>query len=69
MRAVNSTREIELKIGRSTALVNNQTISLEHSPFIDGGRTIVPLTFIRDALDVRVNYDAATGNLLIESKK
>jgi hypothetical protein len=69
VRAVNSSREIELKIGNPNALVNNQTMTMERKPFIETGRTIVPLTFIRDALNVNISYDEKSGRLLIESNK
>lgn len=69
VRAVNATREIEIKVGNASALVNNDTITMEHKPFIDGGRTIVPLSFIRDSMSVKINFDAKTGRLLIESNK
>ncbi len=69
VRAVNSSREIELKIGDANALVNNQTLTMERKPFIETGRTIVPLTFIRDALNVKISYDEKSGRLLIESNK
>lgn len=68
VRAVNSTREIEIKIGDAKALVNNDTVTMERKPFIQSGRTIVPMTFIRDALNVKINYDEKSGRLLIESK-
>ena len=69
VRAVNAEREIELRIGQTSAQVNNQTLPLELAPFIDRGRTIVPLSFVRDALDVKIHYDPKTGNLLIESER
>ncbi|HZO91720.1 MAG TPA: copper amine oxidase N-terminal domain-containing protein, partial [Chthonomonadaceae bacterium] len=68
VRAVNDTREIEIKIGNAKAKVNNQTVQMEARPYIDRGRTIVPLSFIRDALDVNVQYDPQTGRMLIERK-
>ncbi len=68
VRAVNDTREIELKIGKNTALVNNRQLTLERAPFIDSGRTLVPLTFIRDALSVDARYDEATGRVLLRTK-
>lgn len=68
VRAVNETREIELRIGKGTALVNNRTLSLDRAPFIDSGRTMVPLTFIRDALAVNVNYDNNSGKVMLRSK-
>ncbi|MDW8104168.1 MAG: stalk domain-containing protein [Armatimonadota bacterium] len=69
VRAVNAEREIELRIGQPSAQVNNQVIPMEVAPFIDRGRTIVPLSFVRDALDVKIHYDPKTGNLLIESER
>ena len=69
LRAVNSTREIELHVGDSEAKVNNQTVQIEKKTFIEKGRTLVPLSFVRDALDVNVTYDPTTGHLRIESKK
>lgn len=69
VRAVNAEREIELRIGSPSARVNNQTLPMEVAPFIDRGRTIVPLSFVRDAMDVKIHYDPKTGNLLIESER
>lgn len=69
VRAVNAEREIELRIGSPSARVNNQTLPMEVAPFIDQGRTIVPLSFVRDAMDVKIHYDPKTGNLLIESER
>jgi hypothetical protein len=69
VRAVNDTREIEIKIGNADATVNNHTIRMERTPYIDSGRTIVPLTFIRDSLSVKIDFNEKTGHLLIESNK
>jgi hypothetical protein len=69
VRAVNDSREIEIKIGDKTAKVNNQSVGMEKSPYLLSGRTIVPLTFIRDSMDVKISFDEKTGKLLIESKK
>jgi LysM repeat protein len=69
VRAVNNSREIEIKIGQKNALVNNQVVSMEKKPYILGGRTIVPLTFIRDSMSVKISFDEKSGRLLIESVK
>ena len=69
LRAVNSAREIEFKVGEDQAKVNNQIVKMESKPFIEKGRTIVPLSFVRDALNVKISYDATTGHLRIESKQ
>jgi hypothetical protein len=69
LRAFNSDREIEFKIGDDEAKVNNQMVKMEAKTYLEKGRTIVPLSFVRDALNVNVSYDATTGHLRIESKK
>ncbi len=60
-------RKVWMKIGDSTAKVNDGSVKLEMAPFIDSGRTVVPLSFIRDSLDVNVQYDPNTGHVLITS--
>lgn len=69
LRAVNSEREIEFTVGADEAKVNNQVVKMESKTFIEKGRTIVPLSFVRDAMNVNISYDAKTGHLRIESKK
>jgi hypothetical protein len=68
VRATDSDREIEIKIGSKDAKVNNQSITMEAVPYLDHGRTIVPLSFVRDSMDVKVTFDKETGHLLIEKK-
>lgn len=62
-------KDIWLKIGEIVAKVNGLAVSLEQAPFIERGRTIVPLSFIKDSLDVNVDYDKATGHVLITQAK
>ncbi len=62
-------KEVFIKIGDHTALVNKIQVSMELAPFIERGRTIVPLSFIRESLDVEVDYDPSTGHVLITKKK
>lgn len=62
-------RDIWFRIGDKTAMVNRAPIELELAPFLERGRTIVPLSFLRDALNVDVEYDKATGHVLISSAK
>ncbi|RYG34073.1 hypothetical protein EON81_16560, partial [bacterium] len=58
-----------LQIGDPMAKVNEISIRMEVSPYLDGGRTIVPLSFLREALKVNVDYDKATGHVLITKQK
>jgi len=69
VRAVNADREVVIKVGAPTATVNGESVKMDRSSFIDRGRTIVPLSFVGKALDVNVDFDPATGKLLITSKK
>jgi hypothetical protein len=69
VRAFNSEREIEFRVGKKEAKVNNQSLEMERKPYLEGGRAIVPLSFVRDAMNVKVHYDAATGRMVIESNK
>jgi hypothetical protein len=69
VRAYTNDREIEIHVGSKDAKVNNKPLQMEATPYLDHGRTIVPLSFIRDSMDVKVTFDPATGHLLIESNK
>jgi hypothetical protein len=62
-------RDIFLHIGDAFAQIDKIRIELETPSFIESGRTIVPLSFMRDALNVNIDYDKATGHVLITSVK
>jgi hypothetical protein len=62
-------RNIFIHIGDSFALIDKKKFDLEIASFIEQGRTIVPLSFMRDALDVNIDYDKATGHVLITNAK
>ncbi|HEY0868564.1 MAG TPA: stalk domain-containing protein [Fimbriimonas sp.] len=61
-------RSIFIQIGDQIAKVDDLAVTLELAPYLDRGRTIVPLSFIREALNVSVDYDKATGHVLISKK-
>jgi len=61
--------EAKIQIGSTRAYLNGQSTTLEYAAFIDRGRTIVPLSFISDALNVNVDVDPKTGHVLITAKK
>jgi LysM repeat protein len=69
VRAINSAKEIEIRIGSEEATVNNRSLSLEKPAYIVSGRTIVPVSFMKDALELTVQYDPKSGRLLLESRK
>ena len=62
-------KNLVIQIGEKNAKVNESTVKMEVTPYIDRGRTIVPLSFIHDALNVDVQYDKETGHVLITSAK
>jgi len=62
-------KSITIQIGDRNAKVDELTMSMEVTPYLDRGRTIVPLSFIHDALGVNVEYDKETGHVLITSVK
>lgn len=61
-------KDIWLKVGDRYARVDDVRIALELAPFIENGRVIVPLSFIVDSLDVKIDYDTATGHVLVSSQ-
>ena len=58
-----------LSMSLTPATQQQQTVTMEATPYVDRGRTIVPLSFVSKALDVKVTFNAKNGHLLIESKK
>ncbi len=68
VRAVSGSRQIEFKIGERTAKVNNRVVKLAYAPFVENGRAIVPVTFVGDALNVKVTYDARRSYLSLVGK-
>lgn len=68
VNANGAARSATVKIGSKTALLNGQKTTLEYAAFIDHGRTIVPLSFISDTLNVNVDVDPKTGHVLITKR-
>ena len=69
VHAKSATKDITLTIGNNRAVVNAKEVTLDGKPYLMMGRTMVPLSFVTAALDADVQYDAATGHLLITSRK
>lgn len=61
-------KEVSFKIGETSAWVNKLNVKLEIAPFLERGRSVVPLSFISDTLNVKVDYDPTTGHVLITKK-
>ncbi len=69
VHAKNATKDILITIGKSQAQINSRTVDMDGKPYLLTGRTMVPLSFVTAAMDADVQYDAATGHLMITSRK
>lgn len=69
VQALADGQSIQLTIGDKFAKVGNSLIELEVSPFIERGRTIIPLSFLHETLNVNIEVDGKTGMVLITKSK
>ncbi len=69
VRAKSASEDILLTLGDNHATVNAKQVTLDGKPYLMMGRTMVPLSFIAVAMDADVQFDAATGHLLVTSRK
>ncbi len=60
-------RDVLVTIGKKNALVNNAVVMMDGKPYLNDGRTMIPLSFLQQAMNVNVNYDPASGHLVITS--
>ena len=65
VEAIGEGQTIELAIGQQRALINKLPVEMELAPFLRSNRMVIPLSFVRDALKVNVDYDPKTGHVLI----
>ena len=59
---------VSLRIGSPQAFVNGQAQLMDVPALLVGGRTLVPLRFVSQALGADVNWDAATSAVQIASQ-
>ena len=58
---------VSLVIGNTTAMINGQPAAMDVPAMLVGGRTMVPLRFVSQALGATVNWNAATSTVNITS--
>lgn len=63
--AKNETHQVTLTIGSKNALVNQKEVMMDLAAFLVSGRTMVPLRFFEKALSASVEWEPATGRLLV----
>jgi len=69
MKARAEGKDIIVQIGELEAKVDMLSVTMERAPYLERGRTIVPLSFLRDVLSVNIEFDKETGHVLITSLK
>lgn len=58
---------VVLTIGSTTATVNGETATLSSAPYVSAtGRTMVPIRFLAEKLDLTVNWDQTTQSIDIQ---
>lgn len=62
-------QKVWFQVGSDLAKVNDLQLRLELAPFIERGRVLVPMSFLVDSLNVKVDFDAATGHVFVTSNE
>ncbi|HOO96149.1 MAG TPA: stalk domain-containing protein [Caldisericia bacterium] len=57
--------DVRVTIGSDIAYVNGEAITLEASPVIIGGRTLVPLRFVGEAFGAEFEWEASTKTITL----
>jgi len=65
INATSGSHTIGLHLGESTAIIDGTTRQLETPPMLVGGRVLVPLRFVAEALGAIVRFDANTQTAYI----
>jgi len=69
VKATRPGTEMDLTIGSADVTVNNETRTLQIAPYIKQGRTMVPLQFLADTLDITVTLNPETGQICLTSNE
>lgn len=67
IHARNTSTNIALQIGSTSALVNNNPVTLDVPAKIVNGRTLVPVRFVAESLGANVVWDPATQGVYVNS--
>lgn len=65
VNAANEQSSIKIKIGSKEALVNQTVIVMDREAFLDSGRTMVPISFMEKALELKAEYDVKSGTIML----
>ena len=67
VRAISATADMHLTIGDPNIDVNGTKRHVELAPYVKRGRTMLPLQFIADTLDLTITYNPATQQIVVTS--
>lgn len=67
IQATKDSRVIQLQLGSRTAIIDGRTLFLDVPADTIGGRTMVPLRFVAEALGADVKWDGPTKTVLMTS--
>lgn len=67
VRAFNATTDLHLTIGHPVVDINGTKTTVTVAPYIKHGRTMLPLQFLADMMDLTIAYDAATKQVVVTS--
>ncbi|NUQ02005.1 MAG: LysM peptidoglycan-binding domain-containing protein, partial [Armatimonadetes bacterium] len=56
-------------IGSPKAMVNDEAVLMDLAAYLEQGRTMLPTRFISEALDVTIEMDEKSGNILVRSNR
>lgn len=65
----NNDRQILMTIGDTNIIVNNEKIKNDVAPLIRKDRTYVPLRFVAENMNLKVNWDGKEKKVIINSQK
>jgi hypothetical protein len=57
VKAVRGDATVELTVGKTTALINGETVILDVPAVVQSDRTLVPLRFVAEALECEVDWE------------
>jgi hypothetical protein len=69
VRATRPGTDMQITIGDPEVTVNDHSRVLQVAPYIKRGRTMVPLQFLADTLDVTVTFNPDSGQLCLTSNE
>ncbi|MCX7597909.1 MAG: Ig-like domain-containing protein [Armatimonadetes bacterium] len=67
VRGVSPRVTLDLRVGQRDAKVNGEDCLLDLAPYIKQGRTMVPLSFLAEALDLTITFDSERGQLVVKT--